>query len=404
MLKSQINKIESILFESAKHMNLPTIEGDLGALIFEATLYRYSKDEIYKEKSLQLLNKLLDVFGERELYAGFLEGFEGIFYTVQYLKRCNIIDNDTILEDLEEHLLRSLSLDIKLNNYDPLHGSVGKLLYIINAENKSQEEKENLISDFLIGLQNDSIMTEEGIFWFDKHEGKVELVCLGLAHGTSGILTFLLRLKELEFKNPLIDKLLKGGLRGLLSTKNKISCVSAYPTFHSKNIEDIDFESRLGWCAGDLGIAHTLFYANKILKDDALKKEAHDLLGKVISRNISNSKLIHYEDYSFFDTGFCHGISGIVYILHKINSELNNDQITKRMEFWTKELIHNLDKQLSLEEDIYLPWYRQDTDYSYTLDKNRMLNGYVGVGLVLLSLEYKKYDWSDFFMLFNFEN
>ncbi|WP_282086589.1 lanthionine synthetase LanC family protein [Aquimarina algiphila] len=381
-------------------MKCPIIEEDLGGLIFEATLYRYSQKEVYKKKAIQLTNQLLTVFSDRNVLSGFFEGFEGIFYTIQYLYHCKIIEDDSLLDDLEEYLLKSLSIDFKINNFDPLHGSIGKLLYYINSKNKDKEKVNQLVNTFIDSLYNNKKETDHGIFWYDDNEDVKDLVNLGVAHGLAGILSFLLRLKELGYNNTYLDILITGIIKTILNSKNNIPRISNFPDYYSKNINQTNINSRLAWCYGDLGIAYTLLYASKVLQRDDLKVEVENITNSTIRRTISNSGINYYEDYSFFDTGFCHGISGIVFILQKINNTLNQPNIDKRIQFWKKELFYNLEKQLKIKEDIYLPWYRQDDKYSYTLDKESMLNGLCGTGLVLLSLEYKQYDWSDFFMLF----
>lgn len=400
MIETQIKKIESILFEKAEKMEIPTIHNDLGALIFEATLYRYTNEDIYKQKTLKLLKTLTQVFGERNLGSGFFEGFEGIFYVIQYLMKCNIIEDEKILEGLEEYLLQSLSIDFKTNHFDPMHGSIGKLLYFINSKNQDKEKVNGLIDQFLNSLYEHRQETDQGIFWYDQNEDNKELVNLGMAHGLPGILAFLVRLKELGYKHEHIDTLIEGIIKSFICFKNETKLLSQFPDYFSEDVHLRNMNSRLGWCYGDLGIANTLLYASKILKRDDLKKEIQTLLNSIVLRRMSNSKLDHYEDYSFFDTGFCHGLSGITYIFQKINNQLKNTTLDKRIDFWKKQLLENLEKQLNIQGDIYLPWYRQNEDSSYTMDQVSVLNGLCGTGLVLLSLHYNQYDWSDFFMLF----
>ncbi|MFL1896004.1 lanthionine synthetase LanC family protein [Aquimarina sp. 2-A2] len=400
MFEPSIKKIESILFESARAMNIPTLHDDLGVLIFEATLYRYSKEEVYKQKALELFNTLITVFGDREMGSGFLEGFEGIFYTIQYLKRCKIIEDETSLDELEDYLLKSLQIDFKTNNFDPLHGSIGKLHYYINSETQPSEKVNDLIDQFLTSLYEHKKETEQGIYWYDENEETKGLINLGLAHGLPGILAFLIRLKELKFKHEYLDVLIEGILKSLFNFKNNIARISNFPDYYSVDINQRNLNSRLGWCYGDLGVTNTLLYATKVLQREDLKEKTYKLLRTIIPRRIGNSGLDHFEDYSFLDTGFCHGLSGIAFTLQKINNKIDSPIIKKRIDFWKKELLNNLDTQLKIEGEIYLPWYRQDKEQTYTMDKASILNGLCGTGLVLLSFQYDRYDWSDFFLLY----
>ncbi len=399
-LERSIEKIESILFEKARYMNKPIIAEDLGAMIFEATLYKYSKQEAYKQRAKELLTNLKQRLHQHNLGSGFHEGFEGILYTIQYLKKCNVIDTNDLTDDLEKHLLKSLHIDFNANYFDTLHGSIGKLLFYIDPEYKDQQRTKTLIDQFLTSLYKNKNEGFNGFFWYDSNESEKGLINLGMAHGISGVLAFLVRLKELKYDHSLLDPLIEGIINSLFSFRNKITTVSGFPDHYAEDINSRNINSRLGWCYGDLGITHTLVYAYSVLKRNDLLQAAIPILEKLILRTISNSGLTHFERYSFFDNGFCHGISGIAYMLQKINNHLESPQINKRVMYWKNQLLHNLETQLSIEGDIYYPWYRQNKEYSYTLDKECMLDGLCGTGLVLLSMNYNKFDWSDMFLLF----
>lgn len=396
----KIVSIEKTLFEHAQKMNNPTLEEDLGVLIFEATFYKYSKNNEYKEKAITLLNKAIEVFSSKELPMGFFEGFEGIFWVVQYLNQCNIIDDESLLNDLKPYLLQSLETDIADNNFDTIHGGPSKLQYLINSENSSEVEKNIYVDKFIESLYNNRQENEKGIYWYDIFEEEKGLVNLGLAHGLAAMLTFVSRLKEQGFKNPKIDILIKGITKSLLTFKNDSTQNSHFPDYFSELGNNKNVNSRLAWCYGDLGISYAFLYSSIITENKDLKLEALKVINSVVKRGISDSKLDHFEEYFFFDTAFCHGISGIVYILSKINQHLQNPLIEQRLNYWKSQLIHNLDIQLKIQDDIYYPWYRQDKEKSFVLDKCSMLTGLTGTGLVLLSLQYDTYDWSDFFLLY----
>ena len=400
-----LDKIEPILFEKAKNMNVPTLEEDVGVLIFEATFYKYSKNEIYKKKALSLLDKLIQVLPDRELSPGFLEGFEGLFFAIYYLRKCDIIEDETLLDDLMPYLFQSLKMDIKENVYDVLHGSINKLQYLMGSEKRNDKQVTELVYNFVNSLYKHRQETEQGIFWFDEFEDEVGLVNLGLAHGITSLLVFLLRLKELNYKHPKIMVLIEGILKSLFNFKNKILGDSNFLDFYRINDKPENKEkqvgSRLAYCYGDLGIAYALLYASKVLKRDNLKSEGAEIVKDIIQRKLGNSKLEYFDDYFFFETAFCHGLSGITYMLMKINHLLNSPVLESRITFWKNELIHNLTTQLKIKGKIYYPSYRQpDKTNPFIIDEVSILGGYTGTGLVLLSLYYKKYDWSDFFLLY----
>jgi lantibiotic modifying enzyme len=397
-MKKEILQIESVLYEIATKMNMPTIAEDLGVVLFESTLYRYSNNEVYKQKALELMNQAIEVFPNRKMHTGFLEGFESIFWVVDYLYKHGILADDSFIDDLKPHLLKSLGIDLKGNFFDALHGSINKLDLLFNSNKFKREEVINYMDLFIDSLHENRVENEKGIFWYDSSSTEKDIVNLGLAHGISGILVFLTKIKNQGYENPKMDYLIDGIIKSLTSFKNTNPYNCYFPSNYSENGSEAG--SRLAWCNGDLGIAYAMLYCAENLKKTDLRKEAIEVINGLYHRRISNSEIDHFEDYFFLDTAFCHGLSGITYTLAKINELLQNPLIEKRIDYWKRELLNNLSAQLSIKGDIYYPMYKQDKERSYILDNCSMLAGLTGTGLVLLSLEYGTYDWSDFFLLY----
>ncbi|MCO7184271.1 hypothetical protein NH341_02445 [Tenacibaculum sp. XPcli2-G] len=397
-----LKKIEPILLEKSTEMHKPTLDADLGVLIFEATSYKYSNEVASKKKSLLLLNNLLNSFHEKELYSGFLEGFEGIFWVMNYLKECGVVEDEEIISDLLPYLDKSIEADIATNNFDLLHGSLNKLQYIIKSLGITNKKVIKCLDDFIDSLYSNREENESGIFWYDEvDKDEKPAINLGYAHGIPSLLVFLVRLKGLGYKKKELDILINGIIKSLNSFRFKVRSDTNYPDvfYQGENTEHIS--SRLGFCYGDLGIAYALSYAGVHLENKELISRAIKITNDVCRRIVSNSGMVYYEDYHFFDTAFCHGIAGIIYILIKIDKLLPSEILKNRIEYWKSELSHNLEIQLDIEGDIIFPSYLQPDDSNpYIIDKEALLMGYTGVGLVLLSLYYDKYDWSDIFLFY----
>lgn len=396
----KLEQIEAKLYDRAFEMNAPTLEEDLGVIILEAVFYNYSNEDKYKKKAITLLENAINVFPTKKLETGFFEGFEGIFWVVDYLIKNRLIEDESILDDLKPYLFISLQNDIDVNNFDTLHGSINKLQYLINSASFSQKVKDEYINKFVDSLFNTRVENENGIYWYDSFENEKGLVNLGLAHGLGSLLVFLTMLKNEHYQNPNINVLINGIFKSLMSFKNETSSDSFFPDYYSELDQTKSVNSRLAWCYGDLGIAYALLYSSESMQNNSMKSEALSVIHKICRRVITNSKIDHFEEYSFLDTGFCHGISGIVYILSIMNDNLQEPLLNQRINYWKNELLINLDKQLNISDDIYYPWYRQDSSRSYMLDECSMLTGLTGTGLVLLSIYFKEYDWSNFFLLY----
>ncbi|WP_282081137.1 lanthionine synthetase LanC family protein [Aquimarina algiphila] len=396
-MKKIIAQIADELFENCRQMNAPTIEYDLGYLLFIATFYKYSKEEKYKKRSQVLLEEFLNVFEDNAESGGLFIGFEGAIWVIHYLEKCGIIDDKKFyVEDIEDYLIQSIKLDFKTNNFDLLYGSIGKLQYFL--ETPEHPDTNNLVNEMIQSLYQSKTETKLGIFW--DEDGAKGIVNLGLAHGTPGVLIFLTRLKELGYQNPLINTLAEGIMKGLLNMKQKGANMCCFGDAYTYVEENTRNYSRLAWCYGDLGIMFAFLYAGEIFDNKKWREEGIKIGEYVFARGISDSGIIHFDDYSYFDTGFCHGLAGITYLTYRINQIVKDPEIQKRHEYWKKELLKNLNIQLNIENDVLQPWWRQLEEKPSVLDKPSILNGLSGVGLALLSLEYEESDWSNIFLIY----
>ncbi len=398
-----LQKIEPILYEHAEKMNVPTMEEDLSVLLFEATFYKYSKNKKYKERSLLLLDRLINVFHEKDLNPGFIEGFEGVLWTLNCLEEAKIIDDSKeFAEDLMPYFKQSLEYDIKKFFFDALHGSINKIQYLISSMGSTNPMVIGFVNDFIDSLYDNRESDGDCIFWYDEGiEEETKVVNLGYAHGLPSLLVFLLKLKEHGFKHDKTDILIDGIAKSLLTFKFKSKSDSIYPATYRIDGENDNLSSRLAYCYGDLGVAYAMAYYGTSSNQKELKVEAEKIINHICHRTIANSGILRYEYYHFFDTGFCHGIAGIVYILTLIDRLLPSDLIKERISYWRSELKSNLSIQLKIREEIRLPQYLQP--YSgdpYVFEAQSIFTGYSGTGLVLLSLFYETYDWSDFFVLY----
>lgn len=97
---------------------------------------------------------------------------------------------------------------------------------------------------------------------------------------------------------------------------------------------------------------------------------------------------------------FCHGIGGVVFSLYRVSKLIGEDNsLSECFSYWKKELLNNLEIFLSIDEDIFYPqnsFNKQNPSEKYTIDKCNFLNGVVGAGLVLQSIQYDCDDWAQF--------
>lgn len=385
-------------------MSSPVINDDLGVLMYFATRFKVTKDEKFRKKCNYLLNKLILVFNDHDFTSGSIDGFESVFCTLDYLKYCEIIDNiDDVINEIEDNLIDSIQRDIEREFYEIFYGSIGKIQFFLKEDRIKQQRITDLVNKLLNSLWNSKKVKNKQIFWVDKVSFKKdhEFVDLGMAHGICSILVFLVKLKELNFKNNYIDKLIFGIIKTYTLAENEVKGTSFYPDRYSlTNKKEILINCRLGYCVGDLPVSYAFSYAGDILKEPELINYSRQLLELSISKELSSSHLNYFPKNDYFDIGFCHGISGILYLLHQINKVQNDDLISFKIDYWKDLLIINISKLLKFNEPIFFPKTYKNNEV-LELNKYSFLNGLCGAALVLLAVENNETKWSSFLCIDN---
>lgn len=370
------------LFNDTKEMQKPFIEQDLGTLILLATNYKLSQNKRYKELALVLYEKLIEVIPEFDYSFSMLEGFDGVAWTIQYIKKCGVKDTSEDYDSIKDYLIESVENSITDNDFDFLYGATGKLNLILNSEDA------NFLPQSIYFAYIDGIAKFFKNATSDNNENELNL---GFAHGLSSILLVISKIYLKIAKEECIKETIQDIITFYLNIQSLHPDYSYGRMYDPKN-RTMDNASQFAWCYGDLTIIYSLLYAADAVGID--NEEIIHSVNKLKNRNTQNIGLINFEDYNFLNTSFCHGISGIYMSLYKINKYAD---VSNNLKYWEEQLFIHLNQQLLFKgKTIYFPKERQDENYTYTLDNQEMLNGLVGAVLTLLTIEYKNNDWSDF--------
>ncbi|GAA4273518.1 lanthionine synthetase LanC family protein [Aquimarina gracilis] len=390
-----LTKLEDVLYTKAEKVNLPIIDEDLGVIIFFATLYNNTKDESYKQKALQLFNKTVKVFADHELNYSMIHGFEGIFWTVNYLYESNILENEDILANLEPYLLESIEYDLQNHNYNILHGCLGKIQYYLYSKSVDQEKASNVINRVIQSLYNNRIEENGSINWKDLRL-KTGLN-IGFFNGHPAVLKFLVRLKEFGYQNEQIDEMINKLVDTLLQS---IQQQDKKVTIRGKQIKEGDQYYSVIELHGNLTLAYSLYYTGLVLNREDLKEIAYQLTLEASSKDPKNSGIMYFDRYSFQDVGMSHGLGGVTYLLFKLNNWMKDSKIKENIAVWEKEFLKNTDKILSIEEKILMPEIFQKDHNEYPYDKYSLLDGILGSGLVISSLHYNQDNWGNYLAMY----
>jgi lantibiotic modifying enzyme len=198
---------------------------------------------------------------------------------------------------------------------------------------------------------------------------------ISLSHGMSSIAAFLIRLHHLNFEVERVDKLLRRTVNYILDQIIYTEGVISYFPSYSKDSGLESLYSRLGWCYGDLGIAHILWQASIVLNNKDLEKTAL----KILLHNC-NRRDLHINFIN--DAGLCHGSSGVAQIFWNLFLSTGIQEFKEVTDYWLHVTI-----QMAKYDDGLAGFkvWRRDEDGGSVQSSDNFLEGISGIGLFLLS-------------------
>ncbi|APD06599.1 hypothetical protein UJ101_01070 [Flavobacteriaceae bacterium UJ101] len=384
-----INEISTRLFEKSKKMYYPFIDEDLGTIIFFTHLYRVTNEEVNKNKAINLLQEFIKEFEKQELAYSFIHGFEGIFWAINYFYKSNIINDQSLTDDIEKYLIESIHYDLTNRKYNFIHGCIGKS-QIFFLSKKYKDQKDSIINEIINILYYKRTYYENYITWDDYLMKKSIDINYHL-----DILNYFIKLKEINFQNKYIDSILDELLKVAIDYKIMFKEVSIkkHKTFKPKqNINNLSNSF------GYLRVAYSLLYANNVIGNgrDNLFLIAKEMVLDFCQIDIKESGIIYFEKESFYDIGFSHGIGAIVFLLKKVNNYLKLEIVKEKIQYWENQLLINTQTVLNTNETILMPesiWQNETKNYPY--DKYSLFDGILGIGLILSSSDFDDYLWAE---------
>lgn len=220
----------------------------------------------------------------------------------------------------------------------------------------------------------------------DRHK-----VNCGMAHGYVSYISILLRFLSNNRNNHKVKNALDMSLSLLLSFETEnYNAFSAYPGI-AINKKTAIYNIPLGWCYGDQTISMTLYKASNILKKDSLYTKALALAKRNLSRNTYDKMF----PVTLFDEAFCHGLSSVAYIHKKWHGITGDEKFYNLYELIIKDIIERGDKIDGLAG------YRKIIDRNKTINSIGLLDGVIGIGIVLIDylLKDNNTGWDSFFLL-----
>ena len=333
--------------------------GEIGRALFLSE-YGRARDNF---NFIDLAEKIIDktendiIEGCHSMY--YSNGLSGILCGLHIVKSLNVGSKNLLdLSGVELEFTKLIHSYIELRNFDFLAGITGLMLFFNICGLKKQ-----LIE--AIELVNKSKIVEgETFFWktYSKNLYDPNYINMGLSHGMAAL--FVVIGKSLSVSNQETQiNLLNGIYEFYKQNENRGKYCSIFPygiTESKKN----QF-SRLAWCYGDVGIGSSfLTVGNSIGNSDFTNYGTRILLAASLRRDMEFNLVT--------DPFFCHGTSGLLMVFFNAYKITGERSFYDAYTYWHEMTLSLLEKR---------SW--QDCSVG-------ILDGLSGIGLSLLSLEYKK--------------
>jgi lantibiotic modifying enzyme len=388
-----IENIHKELLASELSGDIGLLSGTSGValfLVYYDRIIRW-KNEINPRVMEVLEHNIRCIDSGNHLYT-ICSGISGFGWLCEHLRKLKVLSREDIefLDDLDPFLYKQMMTDIKQGNYDYLHGALGVGTYFL-----SRFDKQNIpeyMKELLIELEKSAIPCENGaVKWISllSLETGRKGYNISLSHGMSSIAAFLVRLYRMNFETERVEKLLIGTIKYILDQVTYTEGSISYFPSHSIESSKGNYDSRLGWCYGDLGIAYILWKAGIVLRN----KEWENFAIQVLLHNANRRDL---QENAIRDAGLCHGSAGVAHIFWNMYRNTQIQAFQDATNYWL-----DITAQMGKYPDGlagFKAWHTEE--YGGFIKSDSLLEGIAGIGLALLShLAEEKTTWDECLML-----
>jgi hypothetical protein len=382
ILENKLKEIDLILKSEYLNENHVGIHSGLsGIALFQAHYSKYLKLSSQENFGANVISHSISKINNGYNYPTFCNGIAGLGWTIDYLnnERLLSIDCDGLLSELDDFLYENMVNQLQIRNYDFLHGAIGIAMYFLNRYRSTKlpilknKYKTILIKfiELLDGISEN--VTKEKIKWLTTSNHLHKQGCdLSLSHGMSSISGILIKLSkydDFKFCKELLKKAIYFINDFINKENNSLSLFPNWVGMEDKN----DYNSRLAWCYGDLGIGLQFWYASKIFKSSQLMGTAMYIFHHSSKRKI-------FEDTFVMDSSICHGAFGLAQIFGRIYKETENIKFKNCSEYWLEEGL----KFGQIDDNAFAGFQTWNNSQKKWENNSSLLEGISGIGLVIL--------------------
>jgi len=318
----------------------------------------------------------------------FCYGRAGTSWFLSYMAAKELIDQEDLSSFFfDDPALKQYSVhELGRGKYDFLFGGLGiAYQYLFRYQKDMQPFFAAVFEQLgLLILRSGNKMFQS--FNFETDTINPMQVDLGLAHGISSVLKFCIECYKAGVCPE--DALQTGSaiISFLMSSVKPDTSHSFFP--NEIGAGDDQFNSRIGWCYGDLSIAFILYQAGITFRKENITRFALGVLQKTTQRQSPKETMI-------YDAGICHGSAGAAHIYNKMWHSTGDTLFKQAADYWIEQ---TLDFARYHEGTISYEKYNPDKSKP-AREEHGLLEGAAGIGLVLLTYLTGDFSWDYCLML-----
>lgn len=318
--------------------------GSAGIALFYAYLSQiFEANPIFADEAHRFISHACDALEIVPMSGGLYRGISGIAWTVQHLQGFLYDDESYDPEtdpniDIDRILLDHRS---KPEKFDLWEGCAGLGVYALERYPHSNSK---LLLELLIKqLEQLAVHNDNGITWFTPPEtgrspaGQVSpggSYVLGVAHGLSGVISFLSRVHRLNILPDTTKKLLYGAVSWLLARQQEKDSPLIFPQFIIPPDNIPLTTGTFGWCHGDVGLAAALVTAAGCTGESSWKAKAIEAAHASIDYLNELSKTTHLRHPCL-----CHGTAGLGHLFNRIYQATGVEAFKKEAGKWFRHTV-----------------------------------------------------------------
>jgi hypothetical protein len=223
----------------------------------------------------------------------------------------------------------------------------------------------------------------EGLAWFTPPEGIAHgpegEFCLGMAHGTPGVMAFLARAAaSVSSVGTLAVSMLDAATAFLHAHRLPPEAGAGFPAWVTRDCQDSG-PARLAWCYGDPGVAAALLAAGRTLGRKELEIEAVELALRAQARSPKHNRVV--------DATLCHGAAGVGHMFNRLYQATGDARLGGIARYWLSRALGEF-RRAGQGVAGFLPFglsHADVGDESASAPDPGLLTGAAGIGLALLA-------------------